>query len=113
MTSSLSDASLTDLTEPLRQANEEFSRHYAGETGRRQPVHTVYGGAHLFKSDSAKRLGSLARRSLDQFAPDFLTFARAVELPGCNELPESMDDANEMVAPLKEKPERGRQEKKE
>jgi hypothetical protein len=112
MTSSLSDASLTDLTEPLRQANEEFSRHYAGETGRRQPVHTVYGGAHLFKSDSAKRLGSLARRSLDQFAPDFLTFARALELPGSSELPEDFDEANELASLLKNDPEQARKEHK-
>src|ERR1051325_2420092 len=97
MTSSLSEASLTDLTGPLRQANEEFSRHYPGETGRRQPVHTVYGGAHLFKSDSAKRLGSLARRSLDQFAPDFLTFAKAIDLPGASELPDTVDEANELA----------------
>ena len=97
MTSSLSDASVTDLTGSLRQANEEFSRHYPGETGRRQPVHTVYGGAHLFKSDSAKRLGSLARRSLDQFAPDFLTFAKAIDLPGASELPDTLDEANELA----------------
>ena len=72
--SSLSEESLRELSDRLRVANEEFTRHYPGETGRRQPVHTVYGGAHLFKSDTAKRLGSLARRSLDQFAPDFLAF---------------------------------------
>ena len=71
----LSEESLRDLTERLRKSNEEFTQHYPGETGRRQPVHTVYGGAHLFKSDSAQRLGSLARRSLDQFGPDFITFA--------------------------------------
>src|SRR5678816_3304848 len=112
MTSSLSEASLTDLTGPLRQANEEFSRYYPGETGRRQPVHTVYGGAHLFKSDTAKRLGSLARRSLDQFAPDFLSFARALELPGVDELPDSMDEANELVSFLKTEPERARKENK-
>jgi citrate lyase beta subunit len=112
MTSSLSDASLTDLTEPLWQANEEFSRHYPGETGRRQPVHTVYGGAHLFKSDSAKRLGSLARRSLDQFAPDFLTFARALDLPGASALPEDYDEANELVTLLKTEPEQARKEQK-
>jgi len=112
MTSSLSEATLTDLTGPLRDANEEFSRHYPGETGRRQPVHTVYGGAHLFKSDSAKRLGSLARRSLDQFAPDFLTFARAVELPGSSELPHDDDEADELVSFLKTEPERARKEKK-
>ena len=112
MTSSLSEASLTDLTSPLREANEEFSRHYPGETGRRQPVHTVYGGAHLFKSDSAKRLGSLARRALDQFAPDFLTFARAIELPGAGQLPEGDDEADELLSFLKTEPELARKEKK-
>ncbi|HKP83738.1 MAG TPA: hypothetical protein VJT69_17110 [Pyrinomonadaceae bacterium] len=112
MTSSLSDASLTELTGSLRQANEEFSRHYPGETGRRQPVHTVYGGAHLFKSDSARRLGSLARRSLDQFAPDFLTFARAIDLNGASELPDTVDEANELVSFLRNEPEQARKEKK-
>ena len=113
MTSSLSDSSLTDdLSERLRQANEEFTRHYPGETGRRQPVHTVYGGAHLFKSDSAKRLGSLARRSLVQFAPDFLTFAQAIDLPGESELPDSFEEATELVSFLNDEPERARKEKK-
>jgi hypothetical protein len=102
----------SSLTDRLQAANEEFARHYPGETGRRQPVHTVYGGAHLFKSDSAKRLGSLARRSLDQFAPDFLTFARAVDLPGAHELPETSDEASELVSFLKAEPERARKEKK-
>ena len=77
---------MDDIIEPLRRANEDFARHYPGETGRRQPVHTVYGGAHLFKSDSAQRLGSLARRSLEQFAPDATTFAKAIELMGGAEL---------------------------
>ncbi len=75
-----------DIIEPLRRANEEFARNYPGETGRRQPVHTVYGGAHLFKTDSAQRLGSLARRSMEQFAPDAASFAKAVELPGGTDL---------------------------
>ena len=106
------DSSLTALTEQLREANEEFTRHYSGESGRRQPVHTVYGGAHLFKSDTAKRLGSLAKRSLDQFAPDFLSFARAVVLPGSEELPDSMEEANDLVSFLKNEPERAAKEKK-
>jgi citrate lyase beta subunit len=102
----LSADSLRDLTEDLRQANEEFTRLYPGEIGRRQPVHTVYGGAHLFKSDSAKRLGSLARRSLDQFAPDFILFARALDLPGANQLPETIADADDLVSELEKEPER-------
>lgn len=73
---------MTEIIEPLRAANEEFAKHYPGETGRRQPVHTVYGGAHLFKSDTAVRLGSLARRSLEQFAPDAGSFAHALGLTG-------------------------------
>ena len=112
MNSSFSGEFLTDLTGRLRTANEEFVGHYPGETGRRQPVHTVYGGAHLFKSDTAKRLGSLAQRSLDQFAPDFLAFARAIDLPGANELPESSDDATELINFLNFEPERARKEKK-
>ena len=72
---------MTDnIIDPLRRANEQFSQQYPGETGRRQPVHTVYGGAHLFKSDSAQRLGALARRSLEEFAPDAATFAKAIGL---------------------------------
>lgn len=85
----LSEEALRDLTESLQAANNAFSAHYPGETGRRQPVHTVYGGAHLFKSDSAQRLGALARRSLDQFAPDFLIFAKALNFPGADSLPEA------------------------
>ena len=105
MKASLSEDSLRDIIERLRHANEEFMAHYTGETGRRQPVHTVYGGAHLFKADSATRLGSLARRSLDQFAPDFLVFARAIGLPGADQLPESLDDAAELVSNLDKQPE--------
>lgn len=109
----MSDENSNDVTTRLRQANEEFARHYPGETGRRQPVHTVYGGAHLFKADSARRLGSLARRSLDQFAPDFLTFARALGLPGSNDLPDaSDDDAGELASLLKTDPDKVRKENK-
>ena len=112
MKRSLSEESLSDLAARLRGANEEFARHYPGETGRRQPVHTVYGGAHLFKSDTPKRLGALAQRSLDQFAPDFLTFARAIGLPGAENLPETFDEAGELVFILENEPELARKEKK-
>ena len=58
-----------------------LAKRYPGESSRRQPVHTVYGGAHLFKSDTAVRLGQLAIRSFDTFAPDAATFADALDLP--------------------------------
>lgn len=69
------------ITESLKSAHAAFAARYPGESGRRQPVHTVYGGAHLFKSDTAKRLGALALRSLETYAPDAKIFAEALELP--------------------------------
>jgi citrate lyase beta subunit len=108
----LSAESLRDLTDGLQRANEEFTQHYQGESGRRQPVHTVYGGAHLFKSDSATRLGALARRSLDQFAPDFIIFARALNLPGADHLPETISEADGLVAELKSSPDQLRNSNK-
>ena len=35
-----------------------------------QPVHTVYGGAHLFRSDTARKLGDVALRTFDTHADD-------------------------------------------
>src|SRR6185295_13031943 len=100
MTTSLSEDSLRDLVAPLAQANKDFAARYPGEAGKRQPVHTVYGGAHLFKSDSAGRLGALARRSLDQFAPDFMSFAKAVAFGGADQLPESPEEDGGLLSQL-------------
>ena len=46
----------------------------------RQPVHTVYGGAHLFKAGIATKLGAKAVESLRTYAPDAFTFAEVVGL---------------------------------
>jgi citrate lyase beta subunit len=100
MKTSLDDSALAEVSAKLQQSNQEFAKRYPGETGRRQPVHTVYGGAHLFKSDSAERLGGLARRSLDQFAPDFLSFAKAISLPGSEHLPNSLEQDSGLAARL-------------
>lgn len=62
---------------------------------RRQPIHTVYGGAHLFKADTAARLGATALRVLDEFAPDAETLATALDLPA--------DAAGRVYARVKEK----------
>ena len=59
----------------------EFNRRFPGSTGDRQPVHTVYGGAHLFKSDTTKRLGEKALQILDEYGHDATTFARAIGIP--------------------------------
>lgn len=104
MKTSLSAEQTREISGRLQESNTTFSRRYSGETGRRQPVHTVYGGAHLFKSDSAKRLGELARRALEQFAPDFISFAKAIGLPGVETLPETFDPASSLIARLYSNP---------
>jgi hypothetical protein len=112
MKKSLNEESVGDIAARIRQANNDFTRAYPGEKGKRQPVHTVYGGAHLFKWDSAARLGALARRSLDQFAPDFLSFAKAVGLPGAEQLPDSPDEDEALLDRLETNREQVRQENK-
>jgi citrate lyase beta subunit len=46
----------------------------------RQPVHTVYGGAHLFASDTIAKLGAIALRTLREYAPDAGALAGALDL---------------------------------
>src|SRR5262245_4584263 len=48
----------------------------------RQPVHTVYGGAHLFAADTTAKLGAIALRTLREYAPDGATLSAALGLPG-------------------------------
>ncbi len=73
------DSTLTQsVFERLHAANGEFSRLYPGDNEKRQPVHTVYGGAHLFKSDTIPKLGQLALRALEEYAPNADTLAEAL-----------------------------------
>ena len=64
----------------LERANRDYRRDYPGDVLRRQPVHTVYGGAHLFKAETINKLGQLAHGSLSEYAPDAATFAAAIGL---------------------------------
>jgi citrate lyase beta subunit len=75
---SLSDSALRELTARLKRAQEQFAKNYPGEAGTRQPVHTVYGGAQLFKSDTTKKLGELALKAMSQYAPNATAFAEGI-----------------------------------
>jgi len=75
---SLTEESTRDVISRLEKANAAFAKTYPGESGQRQPVHTVYGGAHLFSSESSKKLGGLAMRVLEEYGPDPSTFAGAL-----------------------------------
>ena len=45
---------------------------------KKQPVHTVAGGAHLFRRDTAAKLGRIAGRYLDRYAADPASLADAL-----------------------------------
>ena len=79
---SLPEATTKDVFAKLAQANSAFNQFYPGESSARQPVHTVYGGAQLFKADSAKKLGTMAVASLQEYAADASILAKALDLPG-------------------------------
>ena len=103
-------ATLQEISVRLEPAHKAFQKRYLGSTGERQPVHTVYGGAHLFRADTAKRLGELALHSLDEFAPDFITFAKVLALPGAERLPESPEAAATITKSIGADPEAARKE---
>jgi hypothetical protein len=68
-------------TARLEETLATFARRFPGDSPARQPVHTVYGGAHLFKSDTPKKLGALALRSLNEYGKDPHEFARVLGIP--------------------------------
>ncbi len=75
---SLEDGKTASIRTGLAAANAEFAKAYPRSGGERQPVHTVYGGAQLFKSDSAPKMGSIALNNLSAYAPDAGVLASAL-----------------------------------
>jgi len=57
------------IIQKLSQANQEFLKAYPGNSQERQPVHTVYGGAQIFSSDTARKMSSVALKSMQENAP--------------------------------------------
>jgi len=78
---SLSTKRMAKALARVHAAQLEVAERYRGESGARQPVHTVYGGAHLFTADTARKLGELAVRALDSYGADPRTFAELVGAP--------------------------------
>ena len=75
---SLTSEDLAPVVASLADENRAFMHVYPGESDRRQAVHTVYGGAHLFKAESTGKLGEMALRSLKEFAPTAADLARVL-----------------------------------
>ena len=82
--------SIRQSASSLQAALSAFDALHPGEGARRQPVHTVYGGAHLFRADISRRLGERARAALDEYAPTAAAFAKAIGLGGGKKLVETV-----------------------
>lgn len=82
---SLSSEILAPIVARLQPVNAELARRYPGESGARQPVHTVYGGAQLFAADTVPKLGQIARRALEEYAPDAAALAEVIGLSRSDE----------------------------
>lgn len=96
MNRTLDDADLDGILDPCVVGPTH------GEDGRipDQPVHTVYGGAHLFRADTARRIGVYALKHFDRYFSDFVTFAETLELKGCERLPPAEDRRVEILSRL-------------
>ncbi|MFN8660196.1 MAG: hypothetical protein U0105_27920 [Candidatus Obscuribacterales bacterium] len=96
---SLAPAFLERMRSSVRLIMEpdELARRFGGQR-QGQPLHTVYGGADIFKSGSAAKLSQLALSCLSTYAGDWATFCRALKLPGHERLPDQIDDRRRMLA---------------
>ena len=93
----------------LHDANAAFGAHYPADSADRQPVHTVYGGANLFKAGFAAKLGEVALKTLETYAPNYHVFARVLCLPGAETLPTNTTEIASLTRALETNPEQVRE----
>lgn len=85
MTSIPSDKK-AQLFSELSKANAAFNGKYPGDRPERQAVHTVYGGANLFKYNTTAGLAEKALEAFHLYAPDFVRFGKIFQLQGSEKL---------------------------
>jgi hypothetical protein len=100
MNFSIADIEKEILLNSLRTANLKFQQTYPGDKPDRQAVHTVYGGANLFKSDTCTKMGEIALRNLQTYAPDFIALAKVLNITGHEELPADEKKIEKLIKKL-------------
>lgn len=88
------------LLNQLQTANLQFQKTYPGDKPDRQPVHTVYGGANLFKADTCIKMGDIALKNLQTYAPNFVVLANVLQLAGYEHLPHLQSDIDDLIKKL-------------
>jgi len=104
LTFSLTPDIIDEINGRLQAANTIFNTAHPGESPDRQPVHTVYGGAHIFKAGSAQKMGKSALNHLKTYAPNFVDFAKVLELKGYESLPESDEQIMDLLDQINRDP---------
>ena len=99
---SINELEKESLLASLKAANLAFQRNYPGDRPDRQPVHTVYGGANLFKSDTCPKMGETALKNWHTYAPNFVEFARALSLEGHESLPHTIHETEALDKKLQD-----------
>jgi citrate lyase beta subunit len=89
---SITDSEKETLLNNLKTANLRFQQTYPGDKPDRQAIHTVYGGANLFKSDTTVKMGEVALKNFQTYAPNFVVLANTLQLQGYQYLPHSLED---------------------
>ncbi len=108
MNFSIPDIDKETLLGKLKTANLKFQQTYPGDKPDRQPVHTVYGGANLFKSDTCVKMGEIALKNLQTYAPNFVALADTLQLKGFLNLPSSDKKIDKLVKKLDRMSEKNR-----
>jgi citrate lyase beta subunit len=96
MNFSIADTEKETLLQSLKKANLKFQQTYPGDKPDRQAVHTVYGGANLFKSDTCIKMGHIALKNLETYAPNFVKLAKVLRFDRHEQLPDDASTINEL-----------------
>src|SRR5678815_2706213 len=96
----IADNDKESLLGSLKVANLQFQKTCPGDKPDRQPVHTVYGGANLFKSDTCVKMGEVALKSLQTYSPNFAVLANVLQLQGHDRLPRQEKEVETLTEQL-------------
>jgi citrate lyase beta subunit len=100
MNFSITDIEKEILLNSLQTANLKFQQTYPGDKPDRQAVHTVYGGANLFKADTCVKMGEVALKNLLTYSPDFITLSKVLKFEGHEELPDDEKKKEKLIKKL-------------
>ena len=100
MNFSIADIEKEILLNSLRTSNLKFQQTYPGDKPDRQAVHTVYGGANLFKADTCVKMGDIALKNLETYSPDFVTLAKVLKFDGHEDLPDDVKKVEKLIKKL-------------